>query len=102
MARQGKVIWTETAKTEFKKTCAYWNKRNASNAYSTRLRKLVQSAIENISLYPQSGIPSSFEKVRFVVIRDYLLFYQFSGGDLILLSFWDARQDPDKLKIRLT
>lgn len=103
MAHKGKVIWTATASSEFKDTCAYWNKRNASPAYSRRLRKLVQATIQKILLFPKSGIPSPFEGIRFVVIRDYLLFYQeATSGDIILLSFWDARQDPEKLEKRLT
>ena len=101
MARKGKVIWTDTSKQEFKKTCIYWNKRNASNAYTNRLRKLVQSTLEELILFPKSGIPSPFEGVRFVVIRDYLLFYQEAAGDIVLLSFWDGRQNPQKLQKRL-
>jgi plasmid stabilization system protein ParE len=102
MARKGKVIWTETARSGFRNTCTYWNKRNASNAYSRRLRKLVQSALDKIILFPKSGVPSSFEGVRFVVVRDYLLFYQESRGNIILLSFWDGRQHPEKLDELLT
>ena len=102
MARQGKVIWTETAKLEFKDTCDYWNRRNGSKAYSKILRKLIVSSVAQIILFPKSGIPSALEGVRFVVIKDYLLFYQEVGLDIILLSFWDGRQDPEKLGKRLS
>jgi plasmid stabilization system protein ParE len=102
MARKRKVIWTETAKDEFKQTCIYWNKRNGSFAYANRLRKLLKSTLEKIALFPKSGVPSNFEAVRFVVIRDYLLFYHEANDNIIVLSFWDGRQDPQKLGSRLT
>jgi len=65
------------------------------------LRKLVQSALEEIVLSPKSGIPTLFEGVGFIVIKDYLLFYQESEGDIILLSFGGGKQDPEKIKKRL-
>ena len=101
MARKRKVIWTETAKYEFRDTCDYWNKRNASKAYTNRLRKLLNSTIERIAGFPNTGIHSSFDEVRFMVIRDYLLFYQVVSDNIIVLSFWDARQDHKKLANRL-
>ena len=63
MVRKGKIIWTETARKEFKATCAYWNKRNASTTYANRLHKLLQSTAEKILLFPKSGIPTAFKGV---------------------------------------
>ncbi len=102
MAAEKKVIWTETAKNEFKHTCSYWNKRNASTAYSNRLRKLLKSNLQKIILFPKSGIPTAYKGIRFIVIRDYLLFYCETPGHIIIVSFWDARQDPSKLSARLS
>lgn len=102
MAVKRKVIWTLTARVEFKDTCLYWNNRNGSHTYTNRLRKLISTNLEKISLFPQTGIPTSFEGIRFVIIKDYLLFYLEQGNNIIVVSFWDGRQDPEKLTKRLT
>jgi addiction module RelE/StbE family toxin len=101
MVRKRKVVWTETATAELKDTFAYWNKRNASTVYSKRLRKLVTSAIQKLVLFPKSGVPTQFDNIRFIVVKDYLIFYQEWQENIVIISFWDGRQEPEKLKNRL-
>ena len=101
MVRRKRIIWTINAKKEFIETCSFWNRNNKSPHYSIKLRKLVNAATERISLFPYGGIPSLFQDVRFIVVKDYLLFYNVSDKAIYILSFWDGRQDPYKLKKRL-
>ena len=101
MARRRKIIWADTAKAEFKDVCSYWNNRNKSNAYSRKLRQLTKAATDDISNFSLAGSNSGFENIKFVLVREYQLFYKILEEQILILSFWDARQDPEKLKTRL-
>lgn len=101
MVGKRRVVWTHHAIQEFKDTCHFWNQNNGNNNYSIKLRKLVKAAIERLAVFPFGGTPSGFMNVRFVVVRDYLLFYDIQGGDIVILSFWDGRQNPARLENRL-
>ncbi|WP_410493020.1 type II toxin-antitoxin system RelE/ParE family toxin [Chryseobacterium sp. Leaf201] len=34
--------------------------------------------------------------VRVKIIRDYLIFYEFSESELVILSIWDGRRDINR------
>ncbi len=67
-----KVKWTITAQQQRKDILQYW----------------INSRLTDI------------EDVRLKVVRDYLIFYEFDDEYLYILSIWDCRQDPNKLKIK--
>lgn len=49
---------------------------------------------------PEIGRKSDIEHVRVKIVRDYLIFYESTTDVLYILSVWDSRQDPNKLKIK--
>lgn len=101
MAGRRKVIWTDGAKAEFKEICSYWNNRNKSARYSQTLRALTNQKVKEIANFYPIGANSNIATVKFVMVRDYQIFYQLSINTILILSFWDGRQDPEKLKQRL-
>lgn len=93
-----KVIWSKRARTEQKEIFNYWNVRNYSKKYSNKLNSLFQETTKLISSYPEIGKPTDTENVRVMLVENYLLIYEQIETDIILiLTIWDARQNPDKL-----
>jgi hypothetical protein len=39
------------------------------------------------------------ENVRVKVLKDYLIIYEITVNEIVVLSLWDCRQNPDDLKI---
>ena len=62
---------------------------------------LVEKETARISKFPETGRITEFENVRSIVIKDYLLFYEETDVRILIVCFWDGRQDPEKLKTRL-
>lgn len=97
MAR--KVIWMPRAIDERRQIMQYWLDRNKSFQYPQKLNNTINKTIKIIQQYPDSGIAVDKENVRVIHIKNYLLFYKVEDLSIIILSLWDTRQDPSKLKI---
>lgn len=101
MASGKKVIWTFRAREERKEILTYWTKRNKSNRYSVKLRELITEQMLFIAEHPEKGRPTEFESVKYVLVRDYQIFFEETKNEILILSIWDARQAPERLKKRL-
>ena len=97
MARQ--IVWTLQAQTDRKEILSYWIHRNKSNRYSKKLNSIFLHWITLLSRYPEIGRSTDLETVRVKVVKDYLIFYELINNTFYVLSIWDGRQNPDKLKI---
>lgn len=93
------IIWTAPAKDDIQQITTYWNNRNKSNAYSLKLRKIIINKLAFIKSFPLIGIQTNYQNTRCFIIKDYKLFYTFTDNEIIVLRFWDTRQNPNKLKI---
>jgi plasmid stabilization system protein ParE len=96
-----KIIWTLGAHYERKDILDYWTFRNQSGIFSAKLNERFQHAIEYVAKHPQTGRPTDIENIRTILIHHYLVIYEITENELFILSIWDARQDPEKLKSRL-
>jgi len=48
---------------------------------------------------PEIGRKTDIPNVRIKIVRDYLIFYEVQNESILILSFWDSRQNPEKLKL---
>jgi plasmid stabilization system protein ParE len=96
MAKQ--VIWSLRAQNDKKEILDYWRQRNKSNSYSKKLNELFKESIKIILDFPQIGKVTNDTKARIKIVRDYLIIYEDTETQLFILTIWDSRQDPDKLK----
>ena len=92
-----KVFWTETAVVQRNSIFEYWNKRNGSNTYSSKLRLTINNNIELLRKYPELGVKTDFGEHRSLASGYFSLFYKFDTERVIITAFWDSRQDPGKL-----
>lgn len=94
-----RVIWSSLAEQELADLVAYWANHNKSTAFSNKLIDLFEEATELISIYPEIGQRTDIQNVRHKLVRDYLMFYRIDGDIIKILTIWDPKQDPNKLKL---
>ena len=99
MAKQ--VVWSLRAQKERKEILEYWRLRNKSTTYSKKLNQLFKESVKIITDFPQIGKPTDDVNTRIKVVRDYLIIYEETEFQIHILTVWDSRQDPEKLKIIL-
>ena len=88
-----KIIWTKTANLERKEILEYWILRNKSKRFSIKLNYLILQTLEVLRENPTIGRRTNIDNVREKLIREYLLLYEFTDAELIILSIWDARRN---------
>lgn len=96
MAKQ--IIWSNRAKNDKRNILKYWKKRNKSNVYPKKLNKIFKEAIISISESPFSGKKSEYGNVMVKIVRDYKIFYDEDGNTISILTIWDTRQNPVKIR----
>ena len=96
MAKQ--IIWTLRAQKDKKEILKYWLQRNKSNSYSKKLNQLFKDSIRLLREHPYVGKSADDDSVRIKIVKEHLLIYEVTETSIIILSIWDGRQDPSKLK----
>jgi plasmid stabilization system protein ParE len=91
------VIWTSVANRQLRETLHYWKIRNGSNSYPKKILKLINTRISVILKHPESYKTTPFIETRISAMGHFSILYKFRNNQLIITSFWDNRQDPDKL-----
>ena len=92
-----KINWTEKARMDGKEIFTYWNKRNKSKSYSQKLNALFNKHVEYLHTFPKIGKQTDYDPIRFLIVKDYLIFYKVFPQDIFILRIWDSRQDPEKV-----
>ncbi len=94
-----KIKWSIRARQERLEILEYWANRNKSKVYSI---KLSQEFLVNINLLPKApyiGKSVQIEDVRFLIVRDYLIYYQINDTYIEIITIWDTRRDPKRFKL---
>ncbi len=90
---QRKIIWTKKANIERREILEYWIDKNKSARFSKKLNLLFIESLKQICIYPNLGRKTSDEKTRVIIVRNYLIFYEFNNNEIIVQSVWDGRRD---------
>ena len=91
------VFWTQTAINQRNLVFKYWNSRNKSNSYSVKLNFEIKRRIALLKSNPEMGRKTDFNNVKVVVMGHYSILYKIENSNILIVSFWDNRQNPDKL-----
>lgn len=89
------VIWSARAQNDRKQILEYWRFRNKSDQYSKKLNHLFKEAIKLITDYPQIGKVTDDSHARIKIVRNYLIIYEETDDQILILTIWDNRQDPE-------
>lgn len=92
-----KIIWTNTAAIQRRKTLAYWNNRNKSATYSKKLISEIAERVLFLCNNPEIYVKTNFPDIRTSTLGHYNIFYKITSTGLIVMAFWDNRQNPKML-----
>ena len=95
MAHQ--VEWTKRAQTTFNKTVDYLQKEFGDKSAEKFIQK-IDRYVDLIAGNPQFGKVEEVEKyIRGILVSNYsYIFYRIEKEKVIVLKFFDGRQDPKK------
>ena len=93
-----RIVWTATAKHQLQEIFEYFNFRNNSKSYSLKLNRVIQTELKLLLLQSNIGKKTDTINVRGLLIENYFVFYEINQKHLVILSVWDTRQNPKKLK----
>ncbi|MDH6311372.1 plasmid stabilization system protein ParE [Parabacteroides sp. PFB2-10] len=99
MARR--IVWTQNANLTLKDTLLYFRKRNGNNKYSRQLYDKFNEILLLVAQSPTIGGQTEIDNVRYIIPHpDYMIFYQYDTRKITVLTLWDCRQDPNRLKTK--
>ena len=84
-----KLIWSQSALNDMTEIFDYYNKRNKSKTYSTKLLGEFRAIMRLILSSPRMGIKTEDENIRYVLSGNYALFYEIKS----------CRQSPGRLEM---
>jgi plasmid stabilization system protein ParE len=93
------VIWSDEAKTNYKLILEYlntkWTQREVIN-----FAKRTEEVVVLIQTDPYLHKPSAKGKAirHCVLVKQISLFYRVEQNTIYLITFWDNRQNPNRLK----
>jgi plasmid stabilization system protein ParE len=90
-----RVVWSDRALQERFEILDYYRRRNGSGGYSHELARYFRTSLRLASDQELLGKSTDFDAVRCLTVLDYALFYTTRGPDLVVLSVWDNRRNPD-------
>lgn len=96
-----RIIWTKFALEDKLQIFTYWNNRNKSNIYSQSLNKQFKETTKLIITNPLLGKATENESIKYIIVRDFYLFFKVVNDDLVILQIWDTRRNPEKLIYKL-
>jgi len=94
------LIWSPQAKIELLEILEFYKKRNGNATYSRKFYTRIEELLELCKTYSFIGKPTDYENVRALVVDDYLVFYEVSTTELVVLTVWNSKRNPKDLKIK--
>ena len=93
------IEWSKRADNSFDRIIDYLNAEWGDHVVQVFVRK-TYDFLEILAEFPEIGSLQVQEKgIRgFTLIRQVIVFYMVKGNSIILIDFFDTRQDPKKKK----
>jgi plasmid stabilization system protein ParE len=92
-----KVIWTETAARQRRQILAYWIERNGSKTYAEKLIRHSTRHLAVIAKNPEAFAETEYTGIRESAMGHFSIYYKQLDDQIVVMAFWDNRQDPLKL-----
>ena len=94
-----RLIWSKNSIKERNEIFDYWNNRNKSKKFSQKLYHRFIKSIEPLKDNPEIGILNNKHHFRYILVKEYLIFYDYNDAEIIILKIWDGRRNPENLEI---
>ena len=93
------IFWSKRADNKFDDILDYLNSEWGERVTSAFVKK-VYDFLDILVEFPEIGTLENAERnIRgFVIVKQITVFYRLSGDNIILLNFFDNRQNPKRKK----
>jgi len=91
------IVWSNVSEIQLKEILTFFTQRNKSGQYSRKLYRKFKAELKTAAKNPELGIQTKLDKIRGLIIEDYILFYEILEDKIIILKVWDCRQNPENL-----
>lgn len=95
-----RIVFTDTAKTDLREIAIYLAERTKDKNLAVRFVEELREQVKNLEQFPECGaIPKDrilkSEGYRFLLHKDYLLFYRFEreGNTVYLSAVFNGKRD---------
>lgn len=95
--KQKTIIWTKLASDQLKSILEYWIERTHTTTFAKKLSEEVFKRTLFIARYPLASPMTGMNNIRKSSIKNYSIYYRIKDSEVLILSFWDNRQNPNKL-----
>ena len=92
-----KIVWTETAAKQRREILKYWTERNKSTTYAEKLIEITAKHLKVIFKNPEAFKETDIDEVRESAMGHFSLYYKITPELIIVMAFWDNRQEPKTL-----
>jgi len=94
-----KILWTDNALEELKRTLEYLE-RNFTRKELERLSQKIENTVSLISQNPRLFSKSDKKDIhRVLILKFNTMYYRVKGDNIEILSFFSNRQNPKKRKL---
>jgi plasmid stabilization system protein ParE len=94
-----KIIWSHRARIKLYEILKFYNERNQSNSYSSKLFKKFTKELNLLKKHPDLGIKTEIKSVRGLITGDFIIYYQVTEAIIIVHYILYCHQKPEDLKI---
>jgi plasmid stabilization system protein ParE len=93
---QKQIVWMPRAIAEYKKALQFYTERNGNPQFSQLIQTAVKRRLKILQIFPEIGHKCANEHVRILNVAGYGIFYEIENEQILILSFWDFKRNPDK------
>ncbi|MBS1515010.1 MAG: type II toxin-antitoxin system RelE/ParE family toxin [Bacteroidetes bacterium] len=94
-----RLVWSARSRKELIDIFTYWNERTGDRKYSRKLYSEIRKKIQSVLKFNSIGKLTSVKEIRFIVVKDYLIFYKNEKKVIQIVTIWDNRRNPMDLKL---
>ncbi|HQW05448.1 MAG TPA: type II toxin-antitoxin system RelE/ParE family toxin [Flavobacteriales bacterium] len=97
---QRAVRWSLRSIQDKLEIYTYWTEHNGSTRYAEKLDRLFNEIMELACIFPNSGVPTELDDIRFHTVRNFKLVYRVTPATIDVVTIWDNDRDPESLRIQ--
>ncbi|MBN8572246.1 MAG: type II toxin-antitoxin system RelE/ParE family toxin [Ignavibacteria bacterium] len=94
-----KIIWSVRSQKDIIDILGYWNSQTGNKKYSYKLYNEFLRASERISNFNNIGKTTDILNTRYIIRKNYKIFYRLNKNHIEILTVFDNRRNPNDLKL---
>jgi toxin YoeB len=95
------LTWSAQSKIDLFEVMDFYRKRNGNATYSLKFHSRIEESLELCRTFAFIGKKTDFENVRAIIVDDFLIFYEVSDTEIMVLTIWNSRRTPNDLQINV-